>query len=61
MHDLLSLAQGPAITRPIPRLKRKGAQLKNGVFIVRFLNYSKEKDIYHKENILWTFAEWTNH
>ena len=29
MHDLLSLAQGPAITLPIPRLKRKGAQLKN--------------------------------
>ena len=34
MHDLLSLAQGPAITRPIPRLKRKGEKLKNEVYFI---------------------------
>ena len=48
MHDLLSLAQGPAITRPIPRLKRKGTQLKNGVYlrvitVFHASNYSEEK------------------
>ena len=46
MHDLLSLAQGPAMTRPIPRLKRKGTQLKNGVNLVVITVYSEENDLY---------------